>query len=60
MSSSLTSPASTNQHINVNCSLKIQEVSIMSVVFAFILGAIVGGSGGVFVMALMTAAKDGT
>lgn len=32
----------------------------MSVVFAFILGAIVGGSGGVFVMALMTAARDGT
>lgn len=32
----------------------------MSVVFAFILGTIVGGSGGVFIMALMAAARDGT
>lgn len=32
----------------------------MSVVFAFILGAMVGGSGGVFIMALMNAAKDGS
>ena len=31
----------------------------MSVIFAFILGAIIGGSGGVFVMALMTVAQDG-